>query len=173
MFKPSYNIKYARKHLEWMKKSLYHPLFIAYAYNGGIGFFKKHLLAGTFSKGEYEPYLSMELMSNAESREYGKRVLANYVMYKKILGEDVLHALIDMREIIQISPDVIFHLDAYEVMVQEVLALIETHDEVDAKMVRDSLNTSRKYAIALLEHLDLIGLTKRVGDVRVRGKARL
>lgn len=89
MFKPSYNIKYARKHLEWMKKSLYHPLFIAYAYNGGIGFFKKHLLAGTFSKGEYEPYLSMELMSNAESREYGKRVLANYVMYKKILGEDV------------------------------------------------------------------------------------
>lgn len=91
----------------------------------------------------------------------------------EILGEDVLHALIDLREIIQISPDVIFHLDAYHSMIQEILALIETHDEVDAKMVRDSLNTSRKYAIALLEHLDLIGLTKRVGDVRVRGKARL
>ena len=28
-------------------------------------------------------------MSNSESREYGKRVLANYVMYKKVMGADV------------------------------------------------------------------------------------
>ena len=89
MFQPEYNIKYALKHLKWMKKSLYHPLFTAYAYNGGMGFFKKHLLSGTFKKGKYEPFLSMELMSNKESREYGKKVLSNYVIYKKILGEEV------------------------------------------------------------------------------------
>ena len=89
MFSPETNLKYALKHLEWMKKSLYHPLFMAYAYNGGMGFLRRHLKTGTFSNEEYEPYLSMELMSNRESREYGKKVLANYVMYKKILGEDV------------------------------------------------------------------------------------
>jgi len=89
MFKPETNLKYALKHLEWMKKSLYHPLFMAYAYNGGMGFLRRHLETGTFSDKEYEPYLSMELMSNSESREYGKKVLANYVMYKKILGESV------------------------------------------------------------------------------------
>ncbi len=89
MFTPETNLKYALKHLEWMKKSLYHPLFMAYAYNGGMGFLRRHLKTGTFSNEEYEPYLSMELMSNRESREYGKKVLANYVMYKKILGEDV------------------------------------------------------------------------------------
>lgn len=89
MFKPETNLKYALKHLEWMKKSLYHPLFIAYAYNGGMGFLRRHLKKGTFSDKEYEPYLSMELMSNSESREYGKKVLANYVMYKRILGEDI------------------------------------------------------------------------------------
>ena len=89
MFNPQTNLKYAIKHIEWMKKSLYHPLFMAYAYNGGMGFLRKHLRKGTFSDKEYEPYLSMELMSNSESREYGKKVLANYVMYKKILGEDV------------------------------------------------------------------------------------
>ena len=89
MFKPSYNIKYALKHLEWMKKSLYHPLFTAYAYNGGMGFLRRHLQSGTFNKGKYEPFMSMELMSNRESREYGKKVLSNYVMYKKILGEDI------------------------------------------------------------------------------------
>lgn len=89
MFLPEYNIRYSRQHIKWMKKSLYHPLFIAYAYNGGMGFFKKHLLRGNFKKGKYEPFLSMEMMSNSQSREYGKKVLANYVMYKKVMGEDV------------------------------------------------------------------------------------
>ena len=89
MFDPDKNIKYATKHLSYLKKHLYHPLFIAYAYNGGIGFTKKHLLKGTFKEGSYEPYLSMELMANRESREYGKKVLANYVIYKKILNEEV------------------------------------------------------------------------------------
>ena len=89
MFEPKTNLRYARHHLRWMKRSLYHPLFIAYAYNGGIGFFKSYLLNNKFLKGKYEPFLSMEMMSNSESREYGKKVLANYVIYKKILGEKV------------------------------------------------------------------------------------
>ncbi|QOY53295.1 lytic transglycosylase domain-containing protein [Candidatus Sulfurimonas baltica] len=89
MFMPENNIRYSRAHIKWMQKSLYHPLFLAYAYNGGMGFFKKHLLKGSFSEGEYEPFLSMEMMSNGESREYGKRVLANYVMYKKVMGEEI------------------------------------------------------------------------------------
>ena len=89
MFDPYKNITYAKKHITYLQKHLYHPLFIAYAYNGGIGFTKRHLLKGTFTKGSFEPYLSMELMSNTESREYGKKVLTNYVVYKKILGEEV------------------------------------------------------------------------------------
>lgn len=89
MFEPENNLRYAKHHLKWMKRSLYHPLFIAYAYNGGMGFFKRYLLNNKFKKGKYEPFLSMEMMSNTESREYGKKVLANYVIYKKILGEKV------------------------------------------------------------------------------------
>ena len=89
MFHPSYNIRYAIKHLKWMEKSLYHPLFTAYAYNGGVGYFRKHLKTGAFRKGKYEPYLSMEMMQNTQSREYGKKVIANYVMYKKILGKNI------------------------------------------------------------------------------------
>jgi len=89
MFKPEKNIAYAIRHLAYLQRHLYHPLFIAYAYNGGIGFTKRHLLKGTFRKGSFEPFLSMELMGNTESREYGKKVLANYVIYKKILKEEV------------------------------------------------------------------------------------
>lgn len=90
MFDPKYNIPYAIEHLKHIEKNLFNPVFMAYAYNGGIGFTKRLIMSeGVFLPGEYEPFMSMELVGNAESREYGKRVLANYVIFKKILGEKV------------------------------------------------------------------------------------
>jgi selenocysteine-specific elongation factor len=65
---------------------------------------------------------------------------------------------------------VIFTRAAYEEMVTGILAMIDVNGTVDAKAVRDKFGSSRKYAIGLLEHLDAIGITKRVGDERVRGK---
>ncbi len=89
MFDPRTNLYYAKFHIAWLQQRVYHPLFIAYAYNGGIGFTKRYLQNGTFAPKPYEPFLSMELMRNTETREYGKKVLTNYVVYKKILGEPV------------------------------------------------------------------------------------
>jgi len=89
MFDPRIAYLFGNIHLNFLEKSLYHPLFVAYAYNGGMGFTKRHLQAGAFSDGMYEPFLSMETMINEESREYGKKVLANYVVYRHLLGEDV------------------------------------------------------------------------------------
>ena len=94
MFDPHVNLLYAKPHVAWLKKRVYHPLLIAYAYNGGIGFTRRHLLNGAFGKDPYEPFMSMELMRRTETREYGKKVLANYVVYKKILGEPV--SIIDL-----------------------------------------------------------------------------
>ena len=96
MFEPKTALKFANIHLDWLERSLYHPLFVAYAYNGGIGFTKRLLQSGTFKKGIYEPFLSMELVHYDESRKYGKKVLANYVIYMRLLGEKVsIHKLIE------------------------------------------------------------------------------
>lgn len=90
MFNPEPNIAYATVFLKDLERYLYNPVLIAYAYNGGMGFTKRMLFNGKpFLQGEHEPFMSMELIANAESREYGKRVLANYVIYKKILGEKI------------------------------------------------------------------------------------
>jgi selenocysteine-specific elongation factor len=51
-------------------------------------------------------------------------------------------------------------------MVDEVKHMIQTQDSISAAQVRDHFSTSRKYALALLEHLDTIGVTVREGDVR-------
>lgn len=95
MFSPEFSIAYSIEHMKHIESTLYNPVLMAYAYNGGIGFTKRLLMSGEyFNAGEHEPFMSMELVGNAESREYGKRVLANYVIYKKILGESVSIAAI-------------------------------------------------------------------------------
>jgi len=118
MFNPAYNIPYAIEHMKHIDKTLYNPVLKAYAYNGGIGFTKRLLLSkGMFETGEYEPFMSMELVSNAESREYGKKVLANYVIYKKILGEPVsISALFD--NLTQPSQSDYFRAEALKMPVQ-------------------------------------------------------
>lgn len=89
MFNPQTAYLFADIHLLYLQKYLHHPLLVAYAYNGGIGFTKRVLRSGLFSKNIYEPYMSIELIAYDESREYGKKVLANYVIYSKILGSEI------------------------------------------------------------------------------------
>ncbi len=87
-FNPKINLKYANYHLDYLEKHLVNPLYIAYAYNGGIGFMKRTIQKGfAQSQNSFEPFLSMELMSNDESREYGKQVLANYYIYINYLDQ--------------------------------------------------------------------------------------
>ena len=87
MFEPRIAYYFADKHFDYLTKHLYHPLFIAYAYNGGIGFTRRLLERGDlFKKGRFEPFMSMELIPYAESRKYGKKVLANYVTYGRLYG---------------------------------------------------------------------------------------
>ena len=81
------NLKYANHHLNYLEKNLKNPLFVAYAYNGGIGFTKRLLKGSLFKKGKYEPFLSMELIPYDETKKYGKKVLANYFVYNNYMNK--------------------------------------------------------------------------------------
>ena len=85
-FNAKTNLRYANHHLNFLEKRLNHPLYVAYAYNGGIGFTKRLLKTKLFKKGKYEPFLSMELLPYDETKKYGKKVLANYFMYQNHLN---------------------------------------------------------------------------------------
>ena len=87
----------------------------------------------------------------------------------EIVGEDVLIALIDLGEIVRVQPEVIFSQQAYETMVDTLLNTIDEQGNITASELRDTFQTTRKYAIGLLEHLDHMKITRRQGDVRVRG----
>ncbi len=87
MFNPYKALEYANFHLDYLTKWLYNPLFVAYAYNGGIGFTKNLLITQKlFQNKNYEPFMSIELVPVQETKEYAKNVLTNYVIYLNKLG---------------------------------------------------------------------------------------
>ena len=87
-----------------------------------------------------------------------------------LVGEDVVRALIDLRQLVNVNENIAFAFEDYERMVGDIRQHIKAQGEIDAKTLRDMFGTSRKYAIAVLEHLDSLGVTQRVGDVRKPGR---
>jgi selenocysteine-specific elongation factor len=85
----------------------------------------------------------------------------------EMVGDDVLGALIEQGTLVRLGEDVIFLAETYEEMRDRVVAHLETHERVTVAQVRDMLDTSRKYALALVGYLDEQRITRRVGDERV------
>ncbi|MFN3308153.1 MAG: selenocysteine-specific translation elongation factor [Anaerolineales bacterium] len=86
---------------------------------------------------------------------------------KQRVGDELYQALLELGELIQVSEEVVFRMSDFLSAKEMVRRLIAEQGEISAAQVRDRLQTSRKYALALLEYLDQIGFTERRGDVRV------
>ena len=86
-------------------------------------------------------------------------------------GEEILNALIELNELITVSSDVIFRRQDYDLMTDKIKKELIQKERITLSEVRDLFSTSRKYAQALLEHLDAAGVTVRAGDIRIlKGK---
>jgi selenocysteine-specific elongation factor len=83
------------------------------------------------------------------------------------LDEEVLAHLEAEGEIVHVTGGVAFAAEAYREMVERVCSHMRDNGSVTLAEVRDMFGTSRKYAQALLEHMDAEGITRRVGDARV------
>lgn len=85
---------------------------------------------------------------------------------KQEIGDDLARFLLESRSLVQVSEDVIFKTDTYDEMVEKVTEDLKENGTISVADVRDKFQTSRKYAIALMEHLDAVGVTVRDGDFR-------
>jgi soluble lytic murein transglycosylase len=96
------NVEYAKRFIYGIERhfKLIHPLTVAYSYNGGSGYFRNETKKGLFDKNDYDPFWSMEMISYDETREYGKKVLTNYIIYNRILDKNStisLHSTLNNR----------------------------------------------------------------------------
>ncbi|OGO01313.1 MAG: selenocysteine-specific translation elongation factor [Chloroflexi bacterium RBG_13_53_26] len=83
------------------------------------------------------------------------------------MDQELLELLIEQRKVVKVAENVIFAASAYDEMVERVIAHVKSHGKITVAEVRDLFQTSRKYALALMEHLDEQKITRRVGDERV------
>jgi selenocysteine-specific elongation factor len=81
-------------------------------------------------------------------------------------GEEVVNALVELGRLKQLTPDVIFRTEDYETMLARVRAFIGEKGQMTVADARDLFDSSRKYMLALMEHLDATGVTIRDGDFR-------
>ena len=82
------------------------------------------------------------------------------------VGEEIYIAMVDLGKLIPLNGEVVFRWEDYQKMVAEVRSILARQDEISVAQVRDHFNTTRRYVLAFMEHLDAIGVTIRVGDVR-------
>lgn len=84
------------------------------------------------------------------------------------LGAELITYLSETGHIVRVGPDVLFDAEAYGKLVEWTIITLEEAGEVTVAGLRDHFGTSRKYALAFLEHLDERKITRRQGDVRVK-----
>ena len=80
---------------------------------------------------------------------------------------ELLNVLIGQGRVVKVSDTVVFSALAYDEMVAKVTAHIRANGRITLAEVRDMFQASRKYAQALLEHMDRAKITRRVGDDRI------
>jgi selenocysteine-specific elongation factor len=90
-----------------------------------------------------------------------------------IIGEAVYFALVDMGRIKPVAEDVVYSAETYTELITRLSDYLHQRGSITAAEARDLLGASRKYAIALLEHMDERRITRRVGDVRVPARPPL
>jgi selenocysteine-specific elongation factor len=85
----------------------------------------------------------------------------------EFVGAELFASLRENGTLVAVSAEVVFSRAIYEGMVRAIKAELERRSQITLADVRDLFGTSRRYAQSLLEHLDRIGVTRRIGDARV------
>jgi selenocysteine-specific elongation factor len=83
-----------------------------------------------------------------------------------LTGEDIYSALVDFGDLVAVSDEVVFRRLDYQTMEDKIRLTLRQKGLITLAEVRDLFQTSRRYAQALLEHLDATGVTIRDGDFR-------
>jgi selenocysteine-specific elongation factor len=84
------------------------------------------------------------------------------------LAKEDLIALTELGEVINAGEGICVTPSALAIVEERVLAAIDRDGGIDLAAYRDLVQTSRKYAQAMLELLDQRRVTRRMGDRRVR-----
>ena len=79
---------------------------------------------------------------------------------------ELLDSLVD-NTIIRLDADLVLHRDVLTKAIEKVNEHFENAEKMTLAEFRDFTGSSRKYSMAILEHIDKLGITRRVENYRV------
>ena len=83
------------------------------------------------------------------------------------VSAEVLAYLTDEGQVVPVGDGIVYAADAYQELVDKVVAHIKEKGSITIAETRDMLGTSRKYVLPLLQSMDERHITRRVGDDRI------
>ena len=83
------------------------------------------------------------------------------------VSSELLSVLIDQGKVVRVTDGVIFDASAYREMTERIVQHLNDEGNITVAEARTMFDTSRKYILPLLEHMDQQQITRRTGDERV------
>ena len=93
-------------------------------------------------------------------------VLAGFPQNEKTDAKQVLESLVTGGELVMLTPQICWYKDVYLRVCGVVKAHFAEHETLTLGELRDLINSSRKYTLAVLEYYDKNRITKKDGDLR-------
>ena len=92
-------------------------------------------------------------------------VMEGFPFNERAEARQVLESLITSGDLILLTPQICLYRDVYGKILEVARTHFEENDSLTLAQLRDLLQTSRKYAQALVEYFDKIHITRKDGDV--------
>jgi len=86
---------------------------------------------------------------------------------------EVVNYLVQSGDAVRVSPDLLLSSAGLRRVAKTIMDYLATHKTMTVATARDLLKSSRRFVVPVLEYLDRAGITRREGDVRVRGASSL
>ena len=78
----------------------------------------------------------------------------------------ILRILIEQKRLVEVEKNLLFHDEAVEQARRILTSFINEHGRLESVKFKYLLNTTRKFALPLLDYFDRIGVTRRDGNTR-------
>ncbi|MHC4545501.1 MAG: SelB domain-containing protein [Planctomycetota bacterium] len=80
--------------------------------------------------------------------------------------QKILQILIEQERLVRVENNLLFHCKAIDQARRTLISFISEEGRLESVKFKYLLDTSRKFAIPLLDYFDHIGVTRRVGNTR-------
>ncbi len=123
----------------------------------------------------FEPHFKQEQQQQVERllRLFGENPLAppGRAEAEESVGSEIVAALIEQGRLVKLNDNILFLKETCDQAIIKLVHYLRIHQTMTAAEARDVLGATRKYVLPLLEYMDMLRITRRVGDERVAGLA--